>query len=98
MQQRKMTISDDNILKRLWQAWLKFGHWLGNVMSWVWMPLFYFVVLMPFALVIKLFADPLQIRRRQSKSHWNPKRLPCLDMQWARNQGSIPTEESAFKK
>lgn len=76
-------------LRRLWRAWVRFGHWLGDVMSWVWMPLFYFVVALPFALGVKLFSDPLALRRRGSvASHWRPKKLPPLDLDWARSQGS----------
>ncbi len=78
--------------KQAWDAWLKFGMWLGNIMSWVWMPLFYFVIAMPFALAIKLFSDPLRIRVGKQKSYWTPKKLPALDLNWAKSQGSVPPE------
>ena len=55
-----------SLLRRLWLGWVRFGHWLGDVMSWVWMPLFYFVIALPFALGVKLFSDPLGLRRRGS--------------------------------
>lgn len=75
--------------QRLWRGWVRFGHWLGDVMSWVWMPLFYFVIALPFALGVKLFADPLGLRRRPGMSHWHPKKLPPLDLDWACSQGSV---------
>ena len=83
-----MTISRVLWWKSAWYAWLRFGHWIGNVMSWVWMPLFYYLVAMPFALGVKWFADPLRLRRGPQKSYWTPKKLPKLDMAWAKNQGS----------
>jgi hypothetical protein len=89
-----MTDSNNHLGKRLWQAWLRFGHWIGNVMSWVWMPLFYFVFAMPVALVIKLVSDPLRIRVGRQKSYWIPKEMPKLDMQWAKSQGSVSSKAS----
>ena len=85
-------------LRRLWRAWVRFGHWLGDVMSWVWMPLFYFVIALPFALGVKLFSDPLGLRRRGSAaSHWRPKILPPLDLDWARSQGSTASSRDGRK-
>ncbi|MCC7519316.1 MAG: hypothetical protein IT578_09050 [Verrucomicrobiae bacterium] len=78
------------IFRRLWHIWVRFGHWLGDVMSWVWMPLFYFVIALPFALGVRIFSDPLGTRRRSAgSSHWHPKKLPPPDLAWARSQGSI---------
>jgi len=90
-----MTISNDSPVKRLWQAWLRFGQWLGEIFSWVWMPLFYLVVAMPFALGVKLFSDPLRLRTGRQKSYWTPKKLPALDLKWAKNQGSTPSNGSS---
>ena len=82
--------------RRLWRGWVRFGHWLGDVMSWVWMPLFYFVIALPFALGVKLFSDPLGLRRRLAASHWHPKNLPPLDLDWARSQGSVAHTRSTL--
>jgi len=91
-----MTKSNDNYFKRLWEAWIRFGHWIGNIMSWVWMPLFYFIIVTPFALGIKLFKDPLRLRIGRRSSYWNSKESPKFDMDWARSQGStvIPSSDS----
>ncbi len=88
-----MAISNNSLLpwwKQAWQGWLRFGHWVGNIMSWVWMPLFYYIIAMPFALGVKLFGDPFRIRTGLQKSYWTPKRLPKQDLAWARSQGSVP--------
>ena len=76
----------------MWQGWIQFGHWLGNIMSWVWMPLFYFIMVLPFAVGVRLFSDPLHRRKGTAQTFWLPKRLPKLDMHWARNQGSVVEE------
>ncbi len=85
-----------NTLQRAWKAWLRFGRWIGDVMSWVWMPLFYFIVVMPFALAVKWFSDPLRVKRRARASFWEPKRLPKLDLAWAKSQGSVVNESSTL--
>jgi hypothetical protein len=96
LQQEKMTNSDDNFFKRVWKAWIRFGMWIGEIMSWVWMPLFYFVIVMPIALGMKLFKDPLQVRLSRKSSYWSPKDLPELNKDWAKSQGStvLPSNES----
>lgn len=83
-----MAVANESFGKRLWRGWLKFGHWLGEVMSWVWMPIFYYLLAMPFALGVKLFSDPLRLRVGRQKSYWTPKVLPKQDLAWARSQGS----------
>ncbi len=93
----KMVISkEESLLKQIWSAWLKFGHWIGEIMSWVWMPLFYYLIAMPFALGVKFFSDPLKVRGEKQKSYWTPKALPELNLAWAKSQGSIvlPSKES----
>lgn len=83
-----MTTVKDHLVKRLWKAWLKFGHWLGDIMSWVWMPIFYYFIAMPFALGIKWFSDPLRIRVKRQKSYWISRKTPHLDLAWAKSQGN----------
>lgn len=90
-----MTIPKTPLGKRAWEAWLRFGMALGNfLLRWVWMPVFYFIIAMPFALVVRFFLDPLRARRGRQASYWTPKRLPKLDLEWARRQGSVPPSES----
>lgn len=80
---------------RLWKAWLAFGHWIGNIMSWVWFPLFYFTLAFPIALVVKYVKDPLKVRQQKRKSYWTPKAIPVQDLAWARAQGSVSTSSAA---
>lgn len=83
-----------NLLKRIWAAWIRFGHWIGDIMSWVWMPLFYYVIAAPIALCIRFLKDPLCVKVRKTDSYWTPKKLPKLDMKWAKNQGTLSQTES----
>jgi hypothetical protein len=91
------TSPQDNFFKRIWKAWIQFGHLIGEIMSWVWMPLFYYIVAMPVAVGIKLFKDPLQLRTGKKASYWTRKEMPEMDMAWAKSQGSTVLPDSDTK-
>jgi hypothetical protein len=50
-------------LKLLWNRWKAFGHWLATIQSRIFLFVFYFVILGPFALVMRMFSDPLRLRQ-----------------------------------
>jgi hypothetical protein len=51
------------VLRRLWEGWKRFGRKMGDVQARVLLTVFYFVILAPFALVIRFKADPLGLKR-----------------------------------
>jgi hypothetical protein len=57
------------LLRLLWSRWKAFGHALATIQSRILLFVFYFVILGPFALVMRAFADPLGLRRGDS-THW----------------------------
>lgn len=50
------------ILSLLWQRWKAFGHRLATIQSRVLLFVFYYLVLAPFAIGLKLWSDPLGLR------------------------------------
>jgi Saxitoxin biosynthesis operon protein SxtJ len=70
------------MLRRLWEQWKVVAHVIGNVQSRLLLCLFYFLVLAPFALGVRLFADPLRLQK-PSRSAWLPKPTERLD-RWAK--------------
>lgn len=50
------------VLKVLWAAWTRVAHRIANFQARLLLSIFYFVVLAPFAVAVKLFSDPLQLR------------------------------------
>lgn len=60
------------LLRLLWEHWKGFAHRFGNFQARLLLLLFYYVVLAPFALVLKLFSDPLRLRR--GSGEWTPRR------------------------
>jgi hypothetical protein len=49
-------------LRRAWTAWKRIAHRIGHVQARILLTLFYFVILAPFAVALRLFADPLAIK------------------------------------
>ena len=60
------------LLRAIWAWWKPVAHRLANFQARVVLSLFYFVVLAPFALGMKLTADPLR-QRPQAVSAWLPR-------------------------
>jgi hypothetical protein len=53
------------------QSFLQFSERFGNMLSRVFLTLLYFLVLGPFAIVYRLVADPLRIRRPKASNWWD---------------------------
>jgi hypothetical protein len=56
-------------LRRLWQGWKRVGKKIGDFQARVLLTLFYFVILAPFALGVRLMADPLGLKQ---PGGWHP--------------------------
>jgi len=64
------------LLLRLWEGWKAFGHYLGDFQSRLLLTIFYFTVLLPYGLLMRLAGDPLRIRPATTdlRSAWMPRR------------------------
>jgi hypothetical protein len=72
------------MMRRLKAALWAVAKVIGRVQTWILLTAFYIVLLAPVALIFKLLADPLHLRRRPSI--WCKKELPADRMTWARGQ------------
>lgn len=50
--------------REAWRLWKRFGHAVGDLVGRVAMTVFYFTILVPFALYSRATKDPLTLRRR----------------------------------
>jgi hypothetical protein len=59
------------MLARLWARWKVIARKIGDVQSRLLLCVFYFVILAPFGVAVRLLSDPLRLRP-QGLSHWRP--------------------------
>ena len=75
-----------NPIKKLWQSWKNFSKRMGGFQSRIILSLFFFIFVSPFALAVKIFSDPLNIKNKSSKSHWLTKKEIKTDLEQYRRQ------------
>ncbi len=71
-------------LRRAWERWKVIAHKIGNFQARLILTVLYAVLVLPFALAVRAFADPLRIRKRPT--NWLPEPEGPKDMPWARKQ------------
>jgi len=72
------------MLKRIWQAWKRLAQKIGNFQARVLLTIIYSVLILPFGLAVRLFSDPLRIKRRPEA--WLDHGEDPNTMDWARRQ------------
>jgi len=72
--------------KGLWLKWKEFSRRTGSFQSRVLLSLFFFLVVTPFALAIKLMGDPLRIKHSEEGSFWLSKDEASKDLEEFRRQ------------
>ena len=61
--------SSPSVVVRAWERWKVIAHAIGTFQARVLLSLFYFLIVPPFALIVKL-KDPLALRRRNRAGGW----------------------------
>ena len=59
-----------NIFQQLWERWKLFAEKLGNFQSRLIMGFFYFIIVTPFALIMKFGSDPLTLKQVSNHTEW----------------------------
>lgn len=73
--------------KLLWKKWLAIAQVIGNFQGQVILTLFYFILVLPFGLVISLFTDPLKMKSPlSSRSNFGKWRHKPDDLEAAHRQ------------
>ena len=60
------------LIKDFWHNWKAFGQFLGEWLARIVLTIFYFTILIPFGLGVRLFGDPLQIKELPNP-YWRPR-------------------------
>ena len=58
------------LLIRIWRRWTAIAVIIGTFQARVLLSVFYLVIIPPFALIVKLWLDPLHLRRAAGSSAW----------------------------
>jgi hypothetical protein len=61
-----------SLIEDFWHGWKAFGQFLGDWLARVVLTVFYFSVFIPFGVGVRLFADPLQVKKQPDKL-WRPR-------------------------
>ncbi len=70
--------------KRLWEAWKRLARRIGDFQARVLLTLIYVIVISPFGVAVRLFADPLRVKRRPEQ--WLDHPEEPRDLKWARRE------------
>jgi len=73
-------------LARVWTGWKIIAHLIGNFQARLLLAFFYFLVVPPFALIVKIFKDPLALRPRSNDSLWVDGPVPDPSLEAAKKQ------------
>lgn len=72
-------------LKRGWQKWLAASRFVGRILSWIVVSIFYFTIMLPFNLGVTLFGDPLKLKVIP-QNFWLPRETGEDSLEAARRQ------------
>ena len=60
------------LVDNVWHHWKQFGHFLGDWLGRVVLTIFYFTMFVPFGIGVRLFSDPLHIKKEPDE-RWQPR-------------------------
>jgi len=73
------------ILKKFWSGWMRFGHFMGDIVGRVVLTIFYFTIMLPFSLIVTLFSDPLDMKKDKAPA-WHARTTGDRTLDDARRQ------------
>jgi hypothetical protein len=73
-------------LRRVWDGWKVFATGIGNYQGRLMFAFFYFVVVTPFGLGVRLFSDPLKVRQVERATCWSERSFVKHDLETGREQ------------
>jgi hypothetical protein len=71
-------------LNRFWAGWTRLAHKIGNFQARVLLTVLYALLVLPFGIVVRVFADPLRIKERPAR--WLDHPDEASDLKSARKQ------------
>ena len=78
------TVLGEDMLQRGWIKWKRIARQLANFQARLFLTVFYGLIVLPFGLAARFFADPLRIKKPPTQ--WLAHPDEATDLQWARKQ------------
>ncbi len=75
------------MIKHLWREWLRVSKHIGSFNARALITLIYFTLLAIFGVPMRLFADPMGVKKRPKDSAWHARTTHDVDLTVARRQG-----------
>ena len=82
----KTPIQGKGALKGVWEGWKGFAREMGNYQSRILLAFFYFVVVAPFGVLVRLSGDPLRTKLSTGPSFWVTRAPASTELDEARRQ------------
>jgi gas vesicle protein len=60
--------------KNLWEKWKDFSKRMGGFQSRMLLSFIFFILIAPFALAVKIFSDPLNLKTQKGETHWQKRK------------------------
>jgi hypothetical protein len=73
------------MFKKVWSGWKNIAYKIGNFQARVILSIFYFIIVSPFAVGVKLFSNPLRLKIK-TNSYWISRVFKKHDLEGARRQ------------
>lgn len=75
-----------NLFKNLWLKWKAFSGRIGSFQSRLVLSFFFFLFVTPFGLGVKIFRDPLRLKKREKTSYWLSRKETASGLEQSRKQ------------
>lgn len=80
------TPSEDRPLRRAWDWWKIFARDMGNYEGRMLFAFFYFVIVTPFGIGVRLLSDPLKVKQAARATNWSERSSVREELETAREQ------------
>jgi len=81
---QKMSSSENvksSAKKNLWELWKDFSKRMGGFQSRILLSFIFFILIAPFAIIIKIFSDPLNLKIQPRDTHWQERKEPSWSLE-----------------
>ena len=82
----RSTPTDGGPLRQAWAKWKAFAAEMGNYQGRMLLGFFYFIIVTPFGLGVRVFSDPMAVKRGREASSWVERRPMNHELDSAREQ------------